>query len=250
MSKRRSSDFKIGYPVAIDNDYRSGAPSRTATGRPLPDRCQGPDPLPPFRRRQLCRTEQAIQDLLREAGRRWRQRLRRSARCERAEASPDLKNIRSGETYLGIQRRPASSNEGLRADTPAYYSIARPASMNGVSPAAGPSARKRRPSTKAGRRITYRFSARDLHLVFGPRRRQAGPLPGDDRRQGARDGPWRRYRCRRQRHGDHPRSSTSSSASPAASRPQPSRSASSIPACRPTPSPSAEPLSFPHLCRQ
>ncbi len=86
-----------------------------------------------------------------------------------AEASPDLKNIRSGETYLGYERATNfASRENLRADTGVAYSISRPGLNEwGLSGSWTVGAEQAKLDQKGGS-IVYRFSARDLHLVLGP----------------------------------------------------------------------------------
>ena len=87
-----------------------------------------------------------------------------------AEASPDLKNIRSGETYLGYKRATNfASPENLQADA-AARAIRSPnrASTNGAFPEPGPSAPEQATLNQPDGGIAYRFSARDLHLVLGP----------------------------------------------------------------------------------
>ncbi len=87
-----------------------------------------------------------------------------------AQAAPDLGNIHSSETYLGYQRASDFvSPEGLRSDVAQDYTI----TMPGVNEwgltgnwTVGPELAT---LNRAGGGITYRFSARDLHLVFGPR---------------------------------------------------------------------------------
>ena len=85
------------------------------------------------------------------------------------EAGPDLGNIRSGETYLGYEQAANfASPEGLQADAPHKYSIAEPGlngwGLSGTWTVGKDQARL----DQAGGGITYRFSARDLHLVLGP----------------------------------------------------------------------------------
>lgn len=85
-----------------------------------------------------------------------------------AEASPDLKNIRSGETYLGYQRAtgfvsPETVEPGVATD----YSVDNPdlnqwglAGTWTIDP-------EQAVSNKPDDKIVSRFSARDLHLVLG-----------------------------------------------------------------------------------
>lgn len=97
------------------------------------------------------------------------QRWRVTPDAKGAEASPDLKNIRSGESYLGYERAAEFvSPEGLHADAANAYSISRPGlnewGLSGIWTIGAECAALDRPDGS----IVYRFSARDLHLVLGP----------------------------------------------------------------------------------
>ena len=85
------------------------------------------------------------------------------------EASPDLGSIRSGETYIGYQQASNFvSPERLRADAARNYSVSNPGlnewGLSGTWTVGAEQATLDQP----GGGITYRFSARDLHLVLGP----------------------------------------------------------------------------------
>ena len=86
-----------------------------------------------------------------------------------AEASPDLRNIRSGESYLGYKRAVGFvSPEGLRDDAANAYSVTQPGlnewGLSGTWTVGAERAVLDQPDGS----IVYRFSARDLHLVLGP----------------------------------------------------------------------------------
>ncbi|NLS03404.1 cytochrome c biogenesis protein DipZ [Rhizobium sp. P32RR-XVIII] len=189
--KKAVGDFKIGYPVAIDNDYKIWRAFDNSywPAHYLID-AKGQIRYHHFGEGSYGQTEQAIQDLLREAGSETAAGAPVTPDAKGAEASPDLKNIRSGETYLGYQQATNFvSPERLQADAASNYSIAEP-SLNewGLSGTwiVGP---EQATLARAGGGITYRFSARDLHLVLGPGadgkpiRFQVtvdGKAPGDD----------------------------------------------------------------------
>ncbi|WP_454851052.1 cytochrome c biogenesis protein DipZ [Rhizobium binxianense] len=168
--RKAIGDFRIGYPVAIDNDYRIWRAFENSywPAGYLID-AKGRIRYHHFGEGNYARTEKAIQDLLREAGSEMAETAPVVPDATGAEASADLRNIRSGETYLGY--RQASnfvSPEKLKADAAREYSIAGP-SLNewGLSGSwiVGPEeATLDRPDGG----IAYRFSARDLHLVLGP----------------------------------------------------------------------------------
>ena len=168
--KKAIGDFKIGYPVAIDNDYRiwRAFENNYWPAHYLID-AKGRIRYQHFGEGNYPQTEQAIQDLLHEAGSDMAQGAPVVPDAKGAEASPDLGDIRSGETYVGYKQATGFvSPEGLTADAPADYSIANP-DLNQWGLAGtwtiGP---EQASLDKAGGGISYRFSARDLHLVLGP----------------------------------------------------------------------------------
>ena len=168
--RKAIADFQINYPVAIDNDYRiwRAFENNYWPAHYLID-AKGQIRYQHFGEGNYRQTEQAIQDLLREAGSDMAESSLVVPDAKGAEASPDLGHIRSGETYVGYSQATGFvSPEGLKADTAADYSIASP-DLNqwGLTGTwtVGP---EQATLNKAGGGITYRFSARDLHLVLGP----------------------------------------------------------------------------------
>ncbi|MDF0699973.1 cytochrome c biogenesis protein DipZ [Rhizobium sp. MC63] len=168
--KSAISDFKIGYPVAVDNDYKIWRAFENSywPAAYLID-AKGQIRYHHFGEGNYGRTEKAIQDLLREAGSQMTATAPAVPNAEGVEAAPDLGNIRSGETYLGYgQAANFASPEGLQADTPQNYSIAEPGlnawGLSGTWTVGKDQATLDQP----GGGIAYRFSARDLHLVLGP----------------------------------------------------------------------------------
>ncbi len=168
--RKAIADFQINYPVAIDNDYRiwRAFENNYWPAHYLID-AKGQIRYQHFGEGNYRQTEQAIQDLLREAGSDMPESSLVVPDAKGAEASPDLGHIRSGETYIGYSQATGFvSPEGLKADTAADYSIASP-DLNqwGLTGTwtVGP---EQATLNKAGGGITYRFSARDLHLVLGP----------------------------------------------------------------------------------
>ena len=163
--------FKIEYPVAIDNDYRIWRAFDNSywPAHYLID-AKGQIRYHHFGEGDYRETEEAIQDLLREAG-----STRASAtetvtpETKGAEAGADMSHMLSGETYVGYrQARSFASNETIRADAPQDYSVTAPAlnewGLSGEWTVGAEAATL--DAAKGG--ITYRFSARDLHLVLGP----------------------------------------------------------------------------------
>ncbi|AGB75170.1 MULTISPECIES: cytochrome c biogenesis protein DipZ [Rhizobium] len=168
--KKAIADFKIGYPVAIDNDYRiwRAFENNYWPAHYLID-AKGQIRYQHFGEGNYRQTEQAIQDLLREAGSDMAQSGPVVPNAKGAEASPDLGHIRSGETYVGYSQATGFvSPEGLKADTAADYSIANPGLNQWGLAGTWTVGSEQASLDKAGGGISYRFSARDLHLVLGP----------------------------------------------------------------------------------
>lgn len=163
-------DFGISYPVAIDNDYRIWRAFQNSYWPAfyLID-ARGQIRYHNFGEGNYRQTEQAIQDLLREAGSDGLTKEAVTPATKGAEASPDLGNLGSQETYLGYGRADNfASSERLAPDAARDYSVTDPGlNQWGLSGTwtVGP---EKAVLDKAGGGISYRFSARDLHLVLGP----------------------------------------------------------------------------------
>jgi cytochrome c biogenesis protein CcdA/thiol-disulfide isomerase/thioredoxin len=168
--KKAVDDFKIDYPVAIDNDYKIWRAFENSywPAHYLID-AKGQIRYHHFGEGNYRQTEQAIEDLLREAGSDMAATAPVTPDAKGAEASPDLKNICSGESYLGYKRASGFvSPEGLRSDAANAYSIDEPGlnewGLSGTWTVGAEQAVLDQPDGS----IVYRFSARDLHLVVGP----------------------------------------------------------------------------------
>jgi cytochrome c biogenesis protein CcdA/thiol-disulfide isomerase/thioredoxin len=168
--KNAISDFKIGYPVAIDNDYKIWRAFNNSywPASYLID-AKGNIRYHHFGEGNYGRTEQAIQDLLREAGSDVANTAPVRPEAKGAEASADLKDIRSGETYIGYRQATGfASNEGLRPGSSGTYSIDTPGLNEWGLSGSWTVGAEEATLDKSDGAITYRFSARDLHLVLGP----------------------------------------------------------------------------------
>jgi cytochrome c biogenesis protein CcdA/thiol-disulfide isomerase/thioredoxin len=168
--KKAVGDFKIGYPVAIDNDYKIWRAFENSywPAQYLID-AKGQIRYHHFGEGNYKQSEQAIQDLLHEAGSDMAASAPVMPDAKGAETSPDLRNVRSGETYLGYKRATNfASRQTLRADAARDYSVEEPSlnewGLSGTWTVGAEQATLGQP----GGGIAYRFSARDLHLVLGP----------------------------------------------------------------------------------
>ncbi|WP_448956732.1 cytochrome c biogenesis protein DipZ [Labrys neptuniae] len=168
--KQAIKDFGIEYPVAVDNDYRIWRAFRNNYWPAfyLID-ARGKIRYHAFGEGDYGETEQAIQDLLREAGSDRAADTPVAPQAKGAEAGPDLAHIGSGETYLGYQRADHFvSAERLSPDASKDYSVASPGLNQWGLSGTWTVGAERAVLDKAGGGIAYRFAARDLHLVLGP----------------------------------------------------------------------------------
>ncbi|MGV1755142.1 cytochrome c biogenesis protein DipZ [Agrobacterium sp. CG674] len=163
-------DLKIAYPVAIDNDYKIWRAFKNSywPALYLID-ADGQIRYHQFGEGSYRQSEQAIQDLLREAGSKLTATAPVTPDAKGAEAGPDFDNIRSSESYLGYDRASGFiSPEGLRADASNTYSVGQPGLNEWGLAGKWKFGKEGAVSQEPGGAIVYRFSARDLHLVLGP----------------------------------------------------------------------------------
>ncbi len=168
--KAAIADFKIDYPVAIDNDY---AIWRAFQNHYWPAHyfidAEGRIRHHHFGEGEYDQSERVIQQLLAEAGKPVASGGLVAVSGTGAEAAADMANVESPETYVGYARgQNFVSPGGVLQDESHVYSAGMPqlnqwgltgdwtvnaesASLNGANGA-----------------IVYRFHARDLHLVLGP----------------------------------------------------------------------------------
>jgi thiol-disulfide isomerase/thioredoxin len=169
--RRAAQDQGVDYPVAIDNDYAIWDAFNNhywpalyfvdAQGRIRHHR---------FGEGEYEKLEAIIQQLLAEAGHPLPERATGIVEGQGAEAAPNWKVLRTPETYVGYTRADNfASQMGVLRNRPRVY--ASPAvlrlnqwALDGRWTMKGEFA----VSHEANGRITYRFHARDLHLVMSP----------------------------------------------------------------------------------
>ena len=169
--RQAAARFGIGYPVAVDNDFRIWRAFRNSYWPAiyLVD-AQGRIRHTQFGEGGEALSDRAIQDLLAEAaGHRKAASNFVTPQASGAQAAPDLANIRSGEAYLGYSKASGfASPEGIAGDRPQDYSVGKLKlnqwGLDGNWTIGAESARL----SGANGGIAFRFSARDLHLVLGP----------------------------------------------------------------------------------
>nr|WP_315595409.1 cytochrome c biogenesis protein DipZ [uncultured Cupriavidus sp.] len=169
--RRAIADFKIGFPVAVDSDYRIW---RAFNNNYWPAAyfvdARGNIRHHQFGEGDYANSERVIQSLLAEAGKPSASRELVIPDAPGAQAAPDLKDVRSGETYVGYEQASNfASPGGVRQDVSHGYTVGGNLRLNqwGLSGqwTVGP---ERATLDRADGSVTYRFHARDLHLVLGP----------------------------------------------------------------------------------
>ncbi|WP_081161185.1 cytochrome c biogenesis protein DipZ [Ensifer aridi] len=169
--KRAVQDFEIGYPVAIDNDFAIWRAFGNSywPAHYLID-VEGRIRHHHFGEGDYETSERVIQELLAEgAGSRRGDGGVVKPNAKGAEAAPDFANLQSGEDYVGYMRAGNfASPEGVAADEARDYTVGRPRLNQWGLAGNWTIGAEQATLNQAGGAVTYRFSARDLHLVLGP----------------------------------------------------------------------------------
>jgi thiol-disulfide isomerase/thioredoxin len=175
--RKAAAGFKIDYPVAIDNDYRIWRAFSNSywPAHYLID-SDGQIRYHHFGEGSYRQTEQAIRDLLKEAGEQTAALDMVQPAATGVQARADPGNIGSPETYLGYGRATGfSSSMPVAEDRRATYSL-KNLTLNqwGLSGNWTVGAEQSVLNSADGS-VSIRFRARDLHLVMGPAI-NAGPI--------------------------------------------------------------------------
>jgi hypothetical protein len=204
--RRAVSGFRIGFPVAVDCNYRIW---RTFDNSYWPAAyfidAHGNIRHHQFGEGDYAKSERVIQSLLAEAGKPPVARDVVVPHAEGAQAAPDQNNIRSSETYIGYgQATNFASPGGMQQDAPRQYTVGR-LRLNqwGLSGQ----------WIIGAEQATHRFHARDLHLVLGPAadgRAVRFLVTIDGKPPGDSHGADSRRCCRRHPTGSAPRPSARS----------------------------------------
>jgi hypothetical protein len=169
--RKAVASLGIDYPVALDNDFalwqafgNEAWPALYFIGADGRIRDQK------FGEGDYEQSERLIQKLLSEAKGQTVAREVTPVTGQGAGAAPDLRDLRSGETYIGYDKAENfASPGGAVADAATSYRHPDVLSLNwwslaGLWTIGGEFATL----GQAPGRIAYRFQARDLHLVMGP----------------------------------------------------------------------------------
>ena len=169
--KRATHDLNVDYPVAIDNDY---AIWRAFGNQYWPAfyvvDAQGRIRYHQFGEGEYAKSEQVIQQLLREAGHPNVPSTTINAKATGTQVASDQADMLSDETYVGYAKSEGfASPEKVLPDETRTYTAPVSASLNNWS-LEGPWKIGAEQAQLAGAsgKIVYRFHARDLHLVLGP----------------------------------------------------------------------------------
>lgn len=171
--RRATQDLGVSYPVALDNNYTIW---RAFKNRYWPAHyfidANGLIRGQHFGEGEYDESEQLIRRLLTDAG---QQNLPPSAsgiRAEGIQSAADVENVASPETYIGYSRaKNFASPEGLERDRSKLYATPGKLQRNQWALAGDWTVGAENGVLDApGGRITFRFHARDLHLVLGSAR--------------------------------------------------------------------------------
>jgi len=170
--RKAVKDLGITYPVAVDNDY---AIWRAFGNQYWPAHylidAKGQIRHHHFGEGEYAQSEQAIQQLLEEAGRKNVVNTVVSAEgAQGVQQASDMGQVASPETYLGYERaQNFASPESQAADKSRSYTAPAQPALNQWGLAGNWLSQPDQVTLSQGTgRIVYRFHARDLHLVLGP----------------------------------------------------------------------------------
>ena len=168
--RRAARDMQIGYPIAVDSDY---AIWRAFDNQYWPAfyivDAQGRIRHHQFGEGGYEQSELVIQRLLEEAGSRGIASASVPVVGRGAEAAADWPNLRSPENYVGYQQTDNfSSPGGAAVGKSRNYTAPSRLSLNHWALSGDWTMENGLATLNAAEgRITYRFHARDLHLVMG-----------------------------------------------------------------------------------
>jgi cytochrome c biogenesis protein CcdA/thiol-disulfide isomerase/thioredoxin len=168
--KKAVADLKIGYPVAIDNDY---AIWRAFNNQYWPAHyfidATGKVRHHHFGEGDYDQSERVIQQLLAEAGKTKVAGGLVSVNATGAQQASDSQDVASPETYVGYERAEHFASPGGVVRNASHVYALGPLDLNawGLAGDWTVGAEQAGLNAKDGR-IAYRFHARDLHLVLGP----------------------------------------------------------------------------------
>ena len=168
--RRAAQSMRVDYPVAVDNDYGVW---RAFNNNYWPAvyvaDAKGRIRFHHYGEEGYEETERVIQQLLREAGAADVASDLVAVAPQGTEVAADWSNVKSGESYVGSDKRENFASPGGTAGKPHAYTVPARLSLNqwglaGEWTVGGEIATAEKPKS----RIVYRFHARDVNLVMGP----------------------------------------------------------------------------------
>jgi len=185
-------DLKITYPIAIDSNYAIWKAFRNEywPAHYFID-AQGTIRYHHFGEGEYDKSEQVIQELLKQRNANVKVAGLVQVNGSGAQAAADTDDIQSPETYIGYERQENYvSPEKIHRDAAASYTAPGRMDVNNWGLAGQWIVGGERASlVSAPGKIVFRFHARDLHLVLGPGKEGKpirfkvlldGAVPGDD----------------------------------------------------------------------
>jgi thiol-disulfide isomerase/thioredoxin len=166
-----AKDMRVEYPIAVDNDHVIWRAFRNQYWPALYfGDSQGHVRYHHFGEGAYEQSEMIIQELLREAGVGGVSREPVSVDASGLEVAADWGSLKSPENYVGFERTENfASLGGAVLDKPRMYEPPARLRLNEWALSGDWTMKKDAAVVnKASGRITYRFHARDLHLVMGP----------------------------------------------------------------------------------
>jgi thiol-disulfide isomerase/thioredoxin len=172
--RRAAKDISVAYPIAVDNEY---AIWRAFDNHYWPALylidAKGRIRHQQFGEGAYEKSEKAIQRLLAEVGSKGVGPNLATVNGRGLEAAADWGSLKSSEDYLGYERTENFASPGGAArDQPRLYAVPARLKLNQWALSGDWTIGKQATGlNKGGGKIVYRFHARDLHLVMGPRAR-------------------------------------------------------------------------------
>ncbi|HWM28996.1 MAG TPA: thioredoxin family protein [Woeseiaceae bacterium] len=169
--RRAVSDLPVSFPVAVDSDHAIWRAFRNQYWPALYFiDATGHIRYHHFGEGGFVEAERVIQQLLDEAGAVGVSRELVMVRGDGIEAAADWDNLRSSENYLALGRTQKFASNGVAVrNRPQTYAAPGQLRLNHWALAGNWAMRDQAVVLhEAGGRITYRFHARDLHLVMKP----------------------------------------------------------------------------------
>jgi thiol-disulfide isomerase/thioredoxin len=163
-------DMRIDYPIAVDNDHVIWRAFKNQYWPALYFiDAQGRVRHHHFGEGSYEQSEMIIQELLREAGIGGVSREPVKVDARGLDAAADWSNLKSPENYVGFERSENfASPGGAVSDKPRMYESPARLRLNEWALSGDWTVKKEAALlNKAGGSVTYRFHARDLHLVMG-----------------------------------------------------------------------------------